>query len=90
MEKNNKTSSVSKADTLEKIGEFWDTNSLADYWDKTEEVEFNVRAVRRHRITIEPVLYDKIANRSHVKGILPETLIHLWLSEKIRESEIMI
>lgn len=28
--------------TPEKIGEFWDTHDLADYWDETEEVEFQV------------------------------------------------
>ena len=28
--------------TPEEIGEFWDTHSLADYWDETEEVEFQV------------------------------------------------
>ena len=30
-------------DTIpEEIGEFWDTHSLADYWDETHEVEFRV------------------------------------------------
>ena len=28
--------------TPEEIGEFWDTHSLADYWDETHEVEFQV------------------------------------------------
>ncbi len=28
--------------TPEEIGEFWDTHSLADYWDETHEVEFKV------------------------------------------------
>ena len=28
--------------TPEEIGEFWDTHSLADYWDETQEVEFQV------------------------------------------------
>ena len=28
--------------TPEEIGEFWDTHSLADYWDETEEAEFQV------------------------------------------------
>ncbi len=26
---------LSKARTLEEVGEFWDTHSLADYWDQT-------------------------------------------------------
>ena len=28
--------------TSEEIGEFWDTHNLADYWDETHEVEFQV------------------------------------------------
>ena len=28
--------------TPEEIGEFWDTHSLADYWDETHEVEFQI------------------------------------------------
>ncbi len=28
--------------TPEEIGEFWDTHSLADYWDETHEVDFKV------------------------------------------------
>ena len=28
--------------TLEEIGGFWDTHSLADYWDETQEVEIQV------------------------------------------------
>ena len=28
--------------TPEEIGEFWDTHSLADYWDETHEAGFQV------------------------------------------------
>ena len=31
----------------EEIGEFWDTHSLADYWDETHEVEFQVNLKSR-------------------------------------------
>lgn len=51
------TTSISHARTLEEIGEFWDTHSLADYWDQTAEVEFEVRAERRRRITLDPEIY---------------------------------
>lgn len=82
--------SLSKANTLEEIGDFWDNHSLADYWDQTREVEFNVRATRRHRITIDPEIYEKIMSRSHRRGVLPETLINLWLAEKLKETELLI
>ena len=31
----NKKTDISKARTLEEIGEFWDTHSLDDHWDET-------------------------------------------------------
>ena len=34
--------------TPEEIGEFWDTHSLADYWDETQEVEIQVNLKSRH------------------------------------------
>ena len=33
--------------TPEEIGEFWDTHSLADYWDETQEVEIQVNLKSR-------------------------------------------
>jgi len=89
MKKNNNKTSISKAGTSEEIGEFWDNHSLADYWDQTKEVEFEIRATRRHRATIDPELYKKITSCSHKRGILAETLINLWLTEKVKESEIV-
>ena len=35
-------SSISQAKSYKEIGEFWDTHDLADYWDQTESVEFEV------------------------------------------------
>ena len=36
--------------TPEEIGEFWDTHSLADYWDETEEVEFQVNLKSQQKV----------------------------------------
>ena len=38
--------------TPEEIGEFWDTHDLADYWDETEEVEFQVNLKSEHHQTL--------------------------------------
>ena len=37
--------------TPEEIGEFWDTHSLADYWDETHEVEFQVNLKSRESLS---------------------------------------
>ncbi len=46
---------ISQARTLEEIASFWDTHSLADYWDQTHEIQFEVKAMRRRQV---PEVYD--------------------------------
>ena len=76
---------ISEANTLEEIGNFWDSHSLADHWDQTHEVEFDVRAQRRRRITIDPEIYFKVEAQARTRGILPETLVNMWLFERLRQ-----
>jgi hypothetical protein len=85
--KSEPTTSISKARTLEEIADFWDTHSLADYWDQTHEVEFEVRAKRRRRIVLDPEVYDRIQAQARTRGILPETLINLWLAERVQAAK---
>jgi len=75
--------SISKARTLEEIADFWDTHSLADYWDQTHEVEFEVRAKCRRRVTLVPEVYAQVEAQARTRGILPETLVNLWLAERL-------
>ena len=81
------TTSISDARTLKEIADFWDTHSLADYEDQTGEVEFEVRARPRHRITLDPDVYAQIEKQDHTRGILPETLVNLWLAERLQNAE---
>jgi hypothetical protein len=76
--------SISKARTLDEIADFWDTHSLADYWEQTKEVEFEVRAQRRRRVTLAPELYTRIETQARMRGVLPETLVNLWLAERLQ------
>lgn len=90
MSENDKTqlTSISKASSLEEIGEFWDTHSLDDYWDQTHEVNFDVRAVRRRRVTIDPGVYEQVEAEARTRGILPETLVNLWLMDRLHEARV--
>ena len=54
-----RTTNISKAQSLEAIADFWDAHSLADYWDQTHEVEFEVRAKRRNRTILEKGIDEK-------------------------------
>lgn len=82
---NKKVSSISKGGTIDEIAEFWDTHSLADYWEDTYEVDFEVRAKRRRRITLEPSIYEQVLLQAQVRGVLPETLVNIWLSERLQQ-----
>ncbi len=74
---------ISRARTPEEIAEFWDSHSLADYWDETHEVEFEIRAKRRRRITLDPQVYAELEAEARARGVLPETLVNLWLAERL-------
>lgn len=86
MSENEELTSISKASTLEEIAEFWDTHSLADYWDETHEATFEVRAERRRRITLDPEVYTQVQNVARKRGVLPETLVNIWLVERLQNA----
>jgi hypothetical protein len=87
MSENNETqiTSISKVSNLEEIAEFWDTHSLDDYWDQTHEADFDVRATRRRRVTLDPAVYEQVEAEARTRGILPETLVNLWLMDRLHE-----
>jgi len=80
--RNTQITGISQTSTPEEVGEFWDTHSLAEYWDQTHEVEFEVRAKRRRRVTLDPDVYTKVA--AQARGLSPETLVNLWLAERLQ------
>lgn len=79
-------SSISKASSYQEIGEFWDTHDLSDYWDQTKPVEFEVD-IQSEAIyyPVEPKLSAKISSIAKQRGVSPETLLNLWLQEKLGE-----
>ena len=83
---NTELTSISEASSLYEIADYWDTHSLDDHWDQTREVEFEVRAMRRRRVTLDPDVYARIRDHARIRGIMPETLVNLWLSEKLQET----
>jgi hypothetical protein len=81
---NAEPSTISKAKTLDEIADFWDTHSLSDHWDETHEAQIEVRAKRRRRVTLDPELYTEIEVQARARGISPETLVNLWLAERLK------
>ena len=86
MSESDRATSISKAQTLDEIADFWDTHSLADYWDQTHEVEFEVRAKRRRRVTLDLDVHTQVEARARARGVLPETLVNLWVVERLQQT----
>ena len=83
---NRNRSSISKARSYKEIGEFWDTHDLADYWEQTQPVEFEVDI--QSEVTYYPLdvaLSAQVRSIAMQRGISPETLLNLWVQEKLQE-----
>ncbi|MBA2593382.1 MAG: BrnA antitoxin family protein [Pseudomonadota bacterium] len=79
----NKLSSISKADTDDKIGEFWDNHDFTDFDTAAPDVKFEVTCA----VPIEVELFSEIEKQAHKRGVKVETLVNLWLQQKLAEQE---
>jgi hypothetical protein len=88
--KNENKSSISQASSYEEIGEFWDSHSLADYWDQTESVNFEInphaKGIIYYGIDLE--LAEKINLIANHKGISGENLLIEWVKDKLKQEQI--
>ena len=76
-----KLSSISKAETDEKIGEFWNTHDFTDFDSDAPDVEFEVTSA----VPIDPALLNEIVQQASQQGVNVETLVNLWLRQKLAE-----
>ncbi|MEW6103085.1 MAG: CopG family antitoxin [bacterium] len=71
--------------SLDKIIDFFDTHDLGEYWDKMPEAHFEVGIKRSiHLVAIEPDLAKMLTEIAISSQTLSESLINLWLREKIK------
>jgi len=73
--------------SYEEMGEFWDTHSLADYWDQTEPAEFEIseQVRRRYVVRIDRDLLNRVQRMARVRGVSTESLINLLLEQRLGE-----
>jgi len=76
-----KLSHISRADTNEKIGEFWDTHDFTEFDTDAPDVEFEITCA----VPIEVELFNAIEKQAHQRGVKVETLVNLWLQQKLAE-----
>jgi hypothetical protein len=65
--------------SIEEAAEFWETHSLADYWDVTREVHFDVNL----KPQIDKEILQRVKKIASQNGVSAETLINQWLKEKL-------
>lgn len=83
-----KRSSISKATSYKEIGNFWDTHDLTDFWEQTKKVDFEVDI--KSEITyyaLDKRLSEQIQSIARKRGVSADTLINLWVQEKIYEQK---
>ena len=81
-------SSLSKARSYAELGEFWDTHDLTEYWEQTKPAEFEVDI--RSEVTyyaLDSTLSAEVRALAERRGVAPETLLNLWVQEKLHQAE---
>jgi hypothetical protein len=75
----NKHSSISNATNLDDMGAFWDTHDFTDHDSEGADI-----TVAFHRaIAIEPQLFAAIEQEARTRGVTVETLVNLWLQQRL-------
>jgi len=82
---NKKQSSISKADTIEKMGEYWDVHDFSEHDTDAPDVEFMVVCA----VPVEVELFSQVEQQAHLRGVSVETLVNMWLQQKLIEQQSM-
>jgi hypothetical protein len=83
-------SSISHATSYQEIGEYWDTHDLAEVWEQTEPADFEVD-LQSEQIyyRIDRELADQVTALAQARGISAETLLNLWVQEKLQQPDVL-
>lgn len=70
--------------SAEEAGEFWDTHSGADYEEYMREAQFEVD-LKQHstEVRVSDQLLRDVRRIARQQGVATETLVNLWLQEKV-------
>jgi hypothetical protein len=71
-------------DTVEEMWSFWDTHSSADYEDIMEPIEVEIDpSSSRVYCPVAKDLVRQVRSRARQQGVSTETLINIWLQERL-------
>ena len=79
-----KKSKLPKADSIQKLAEFWDSHDLTDFDDDLEEVTEPV-FVRRTalRVPLNPRELETVEQMAQAEGVSREKLVRAWVLDRL-------
>ncbi|MEO8378994.1 MAG: CopG family antitoxin [Acidobacteriota bacterium] len=79
-------SSLSGSQSYQELSEYWDTHSLAEHWDETSAVEFELGVTSSATyFPVDRFLAEQLRAAASAHGVSAETLLNLWLQERVRD-----
>jgi hypothetical protein len=77
-------STLSKAASYREIGAFWDTHDLGEFWDETKPARVSVSVEpEADYYGVDHELSEKLLKLADRRGVSVQTLVNLWLQEKL-------
>lgn len=87
---NRKTSRIPTFTSNEEEARFWDTHSVTDFENETEDVDIVVELAKPRDETLvvrlQKNMKDKLERVAVKKGINISTLVRIWFSEKLQNA----
>ncbi|KKR70978.1 MAG: hypothetical protein UU14_C0039G0005 [Candidatus Roizmanbacteria bacterium GW2011_GWB1_40_7] len=84
-----KKSKIPVFKSYEEEAHFWDTHSITDFEDETEDVEiiFDLEEPRSETIAVrlQKDVKNKMTDLARQKGVNTSTLARMWIIEKLSE-----
>jgi predicted DNA binding CopG/RHH family protein len=73
--------------TAEEEAAFWETHSVVPYLEQLEDAEFEVVRPRKRQVSIrfDPAILEQVRRVARARGVPYQTLIQLWVAEKLAE-----
>jgi hypothetical protein len=77
--------SISNATTYQDIGAFWDEHDATEFGGQTNtQFDVNIKSLRRY-FPVDSFLSQKIKEVAQQHGVSEETLLNLWIQEKVNQ-----
>ncbi len=90
MKRNKKILPIPNFKSIQEEADFWDTHSVAPYWNQWKKVKIEVAKNLSSGLTVRFDERDlgRIRSQARSVGVGPTTLIRMWVLEKLSKSAV--